>query len=232
MVSAELRRAFYDAASLGLRALEARPGGPRRFGAEADSRWSLFKGELGDADRLDFYLRDAATPHPAAFAPRVVFALEGLTADEPFGPAWEVPDLGAVHGWLRAEAPADLPALLAAVARAWRLTPAPRDAAALSSLTPADRFAVAGAGAIIAAACSFDGRQGYDLADQAVLITDRPGERQLFGIAAACLGASRGLRILAPAAAVPGPDLPTLRAAFVSDDASPASRAAAARLAP
>lgn len=232
MVSAELRRSYYDAASLGLRALESRPGGPRRFGADADARWKLFRGELGDADRLDLYLRDAATPHPAAFAPRVVFALDGLTTDEPFGADWETPDLAGVHGWLNAQAPADLPGLLAAVARAWRLTPARFASAALTDLTPADRFALAGPGAIIAAACSFESRPGYDFADQAILITDRPGERQLLGIAAAYLGASRALRILTPAAATPGPAIPPLRVALISDDASPASRAAAAKLAP
>jgi hypothetical protein len=43
---------FYVAAVLGLRVLEKRDPGRRRFGPDADARWHLFRGELGDGGRL------------------------------------------------------------------------------------------------------------------------------------------------------------------------------------
>src|SRR5690242_12221615 len=51
---------FYEAASLGLRALDARATRSRRFGPDADATWRAFRGELTDGDRLDLLLRDAA----------------------------------------------------------------------------------------------------------------------------------------------------------------------------
>jgi hypothetical protein len=47
------RSSFYNAAVLGLRALDARERAPRRFGADANARWVQFAGALGACDRLD-----------------------------------------------------------------------------------------------------------------------------------------------------------------------------------
>jgi hypothetical protein len=82
---------FYRAGVLGLRALEAREGRGRRLGPAADATWRAFRGdpgELDDRDRLDLLLRDAAATSPLAFAPRRIFALAGLSDDEPFGHEW------------------------------------------------------------------------------------------------------------------------------------------------
>ena len=78
-VSVTSLQAFYKAGALTLRALDARAAQARIFGPDADAAWGLFKGELHEGERLDLLLRDAAVAHPAAFAPRVVFALEGLS---------------------------------------------------------------------------------------------------------------------------------------------------------
>ena len=88
-VSPERRDAFYAAAVAGLRALDARERTARRFGPDADTRWSSFKGALTDADRIDLLLRDAAVTWGAAFSASEVFDLFGLAPDEPFGPDWK-----------------------------------------------------------------------------------------------------------------------------------------------
>lgn len=48
----EEREAFYRAAALGLRALDAREPTPRRFGTDAEAHWAQFAGALGAGDRL------------------------------------------------------------------------------------------------------------------------------------------------------------------------------------
>jgi hypothetical protein len=87
--SANVRRRFYAAALLGLRALDERESTPRRFGPDAEARWTQFSGSLGPGDRIDILLRDAAGTWGAAFAPAECFGLFGLADDEPFGPDWE-----------------------------------------------------------------------------------------------------------------------------------------------
>ncbi|HYO54675.1 hypothetical protein [Archangium sp.] len=102
---------FYEAAFVGLKALDSRAGGARRFGPNADARWDLFKGEMKERDRLDLLIRDAAANHPAAFAPRCIFLLDGLAEDEPFGPEWPGPDAAlALRLWRdsHASAPSSL----------------------------------------------------------------------------------------------------------------------------
>ncbi len=208
--------AFYRASLAGLRALEAAGGRARYFGEEADARWKAFQGELREADRLDLLLRDAAVSHPAAFAPRVVFPIPGLADDEPFGPDW--PSLSgprAVALWR--EPPPKSPTLepvLAAVAEIWSLRPEPPAAGALDSIGPATRILAAGAGAILGLARHFEGRRDLDLASQVLLISDLPGERQLFGLAAALLG-SAGKVQLAPTSV----DLAALQAAGLRGNA-------------
>lgn len=82
------RVAFYGAAALGLRVLDARERTARRFGSDAQARWAQFAGALKDGDRLDTLLRDAAGTWGAAFSPSECFGFWGLADDEPFGPDW------------------------------------------------------------------------------------------------------------------------------------------------
>lgn len=80
--------AFYRAAGLGLRALDARETVPRRFGTDAEARWTQFAGALGPGDGIDILLRHAAGTWGPPFSPSECFRLFGLADDEPFGPDW------------------------------------------------------------------------------------------------------------------------------------------------
>ena len=86
--SASEIESFYRAAMLGLLHLEQREGRGRRFGEASQAAWRALGGELDDRDRLTLLLRDGAVTHPLAFGARDVFAIPGLTEDEPFGPDW------------------------------------------------------------------------------------------------------------------------------------------------
>lgn len=228
---------FYEAAFVGLKALDARAGAARRFGPNADARWALFKGELKERDRLELLIRDAAVNHPAAFAPRRIFLLEGLAEDEPFGPEWPGPDAAlALRLWRdsHASAPSALGEVLQATARAWSLTPRPLTPDALSSIAPASRILASGAGAVLALASHFEGRAELDLADQVLLVTDSPAERQLFGMAVMLLGSNRPVRQVPPTASaeeVRAQQFPRAGLLLVSDDVPPARRDAVAALA-
>lgn len=229
---------FYRSAVLALRALEA--AGARRpsFGPEPDARWGAFRGELREADRLDLVLRNAAVTTPAAFAPRVVLALPGLSDDEPFGPDWPSAGHALAHALVQEAGQAlkdgSPMAVLEGVAKAWALQPRLPDPAQTATIAPQTRVIAAGAGAILALARHFQGGRGLDLAEQVVLVTASPGERQLLGIAAALLG-SAGV----PGLFAPGATADTVRAAgfsradlaVISDDADPAASDSARALA-
>ncbi len=190
---------FYQVGALGLHALDARDSGRRRFGPDANARWQLFKGELGDGDRLDLLLRDAAVSHPAAFAPRVVFGIDGLAEDEPFGPDWPGPEPASVAHLLRGGDTGDVADArhsLRNAASLWGLEPRAVPEAELAAIGPATRILAAGPGAVISLATYFAGRGGMDLADQVVLLGDHPGERQLFGLANVLLETTNPVRIL------------------------------------
>lgn len=73
------RSAFYGAAVLGLRALDAGETTPRRFGADAEARWTQFAGALGAGDRIDILLRDAAAWRQLAALAAVLFGARGRT---------------------------------------------------------------------------------------------------------------------------------------------------------
>src|SRR5262249_43827886 len=149
-------------------------------------RWALFKGDLKLGDRLDLLVRDGAATQATAFAPRVVFALDGLASDEPFGPDWPEPGGELVHSlWSTAHAKTTLADLLDDVLRIWGLIPSGRQR--LDDIGPADRLVVAGAGAIRDLALTFEGRTDLDVADQLAVVAQHPGERQLFGTALAWL---------------------------------------------
>ena len=217
-VTSQQRESFYAAAVAGLRALDARERKPRRFGPDADARWSAFKGSLTDADRIDWLLRDAAS-WGAAFSPSEAFDLFGLAPDEPFGPDWQ--PLSAVHA-RRAftDAPTSLtPAELGRVLHI--------QAASISvpTLTASTRLVVAGGAALIAAAQAFTSPTGLSWSDQVLAIATSPAHRQLAALLAIVVGSAARTRLARPA-----PDLQlTLRAAgfaqvdqaLVSPDAEP-----------
>lgn len=82
------RGRYYEAALIGLAALDAQAPQPRRFGVDADARWRSFRGALETWDRIDLLIRDASASSAAGFAPRVIFALPDVADDEPFGSSW------------------------------------------------------------------------------------------------------------------------------------------------
>lgn len=236
---------YYRAALLGLQALDASERVAPRFGPEADARWRALHGELEARDRLELLLRDAAKAQPVAFAPRVLFALPGLSSDEPMGKDFRGASEKLADELLRAAtakpAPTTLRALLDEAARIWGLGPAPIDEATLLALRPASRVVAAGAGAVIAIAGSLADRAGFDLADQVVLVSETPAVRQLLGLALAWTRVRRPDRLLSPQAVLATEDpldllrglgLSHLDLAVVSADATPNERDAALRLAP
>jgi hypothetical protein len=237
-IEASRTESFYRSAVLALRASDAsRPGSRRAFGPDADLRWKGMQGHLRAADRLELTLRNAAVPHPAAFAPRIVFALTGLADDEPFGTEMSAPSALAEKLLREAADPlpsATPPAILGEVARAWSLAPERPDLGSLERLTPASRVVAAGAGAIVALAERFERRDGFDLANQVLLVADRPGERQLFGIAAALLGVAAPVRLLgtrAEDAHARDAGFDRVQLVLVSPDADPAAADRARQLA-
>jgi hypothetical protein len=114
---------------LGLHALDARERTARRFGADADARWTQFAGALGAGDRIDILLRDAAGTWGAAFSPSECFGFFGLADDEPFGPDWGGIDDGAAKKLLAD--PSGSPGLLEAPETKRRWSP-PDDTKAFS----------------------------------------------------------------------------------------------------
>lgn len=232
---------FYRAGALGLRALEAREARGRRLGPAADATWRAFRGEPGeldDRDRLDLLLRAAAAAFPLAFAPRRIFALAGLADDEPFGHEW--PGLPvAIAGSLLRDAAANLapkPAhvVLSEVAAAWNLVPrATLTGDAVTTLGRASRIVVAGAGAVLTLAEHFSSGRDLDLGDQALLLTDQPAERQLFGLAVLLLGGPTPAQVALPeltSQSLRALGFDRLTAVLVSDDAAPTTREAASQL--
>jgi hypothetical protein len=183
---------FYQSGALGLRALQDRGLGTERFSPEADARWKAFCGDLTQADRLDLLLRDGAVLHPMAFSAAAIFALPNLATDEPFGPDWVSMKPAEAGALLRSTAQgvggtkADKPSvILEQVAKIWGLSVGAAD---VSKIVPASRVVVAGCGAIIALADCMAGRPDMDFSDQLLLVSDQPGERQLFGLASALCG--------------------------------------------
>jgi hypothetical protein len=183
------RAAFYEAAVLGLRALDARERAVRRFGADAEAHWTQFAGALGAADRLDILLRDATVTWGAAFSPSECFGFFGLADDEPFGPDWGGIDDQAAKQLL---ADADGAATLdrAATVLGVAATPAP-----ISTLTPATKLVVAGGAAFLAVAKAFAANRALSWTDQVVTIANTAAFRQLGGLAAVLLGA-RGRTVI------------------------------------
>jgi len=192
LLAADITR-FYGASTFALRALDGASG--LRFGADADARWRLFRGELEDTDRLDLLLRDAAVAHPGGFAARIVFDLEGLADDEPFGPDWPGIDASSATAMLR-DASARQRVQLGELASIWGISPQKLPKVGLDAITPATRIVAAGPGAILALADHFAAQSGFDLGDQVTFIGDGPAPRHLFGLAVALLGGTNQARTL------------------------------------
>lgn len=228
---------FYRAAFAGLVGLELRV--PRRFGDNRDAEWKLFKGELKDRDRLDLLIRDAAADHPAGFAPRVVFGIEGLSSDEPFGAEWGGPDPALAGelfrgqragkcGWKTTEE------VLAEAAKVWGVA-ATKPPAVPTPIKPATRIVAAGGAAVMALARAFVGREdeGLRLGDQVLLVTDRAADRQLHGLAVALCDRREKptVRMIGTSQQTAPDDFPDARFVVISADAEPAAADAARRIA-
>lgn len=218
-LTSEERTAFYTAAVLGLRALDARERMARRFGADAEARWSQFAGALGAGDRIDILLRDAAGTWGAAFSPSECFGFFGLADDEPFGPDWVGLD---DHAAKRLLAELDGPATLECVASALGVKP---ETVPVPPTTPSTRLVVAGGTAIVSVAKIFAENRVLSWTDQVVVVADTAAWRQLAGLAAVLLGARGRTALVRPNE---GADIALrtsgfayLDAAVVSPDAEP-----------
>ena len=114
---------YVDGALRLLQYVEARRPTGRRFGADADARWSSFRGDLEIVDRIELMIRDADAEWPGGFGARAVFAMQGVAEDEPFGSQWEGLDpVAAEELWRRVKAeapPTTVAATLASIANAW-----------------------------------------------------------------------------------------------------------------
>lgn len=228
MTTPQERSAFYRAAVLGLRALDARESTPRRFGSDAEARWNQFAGALGAGDRIDILLRDAAGTWGAAFSPSECFALFGLADDEPFGPDWHGIDDAAAKRLLSEP---NAPVMLEHIADVLGLTAV---SVPIPSVTPSTKLVVAGGAAIVRVAKQFAENKTLSWTDQVVVVADNAACRQLAGLAAVLLGARGRTALVRPSEG----DDETLRsagfahldAAVVSPDAEPQAAELARRL--
>lgn len=215
----EQRSAFYSAAVLGLRALDARETTARRLGPDAEARWAQFAGALGAGDRLDILLRDAAGKWGAAFSPSECFGLFGLAHDEPFGPDWGGIDSPAAKRLLIDVSDA---VTLDQVATALGVKPIP---VVVPALTPSTKLVVAGGGAVVAVAKAFADNRALSWTDQVVVVATMPAFRQLAGLGAVLLGARGRTALVRPTGEADGVlrsvGFAHLDAAVVSPDAEP-----------
>jgi hypothetical protein len=174
--------AFYRAAVLGLRALDARETTPRRFGSDAETRWAQLAGALGAGDRIDILLRDAAGTWGAAFSPSECFGFFGLAADEPFGPDWGgIDDASAKRLLVEPDAPT--------LDRVARELGAKVGSVPVPSVTTSTKLVVAGGTAIVSVAKVFAENNALSWTDQVVVVADKATWRQLAGLASVLLGA-------------------------------------------
>jgi hypothetical protein len=212
------RSAFYGAAVIGLRALDARESTSRRFGTDAEARWTQFAGALGVGDRIDILLRDAAGTWGAAFSPSECFGFFGLADDEPFGPDWVGIDDYAAK---RLISEPDAPETLEHIAYGLGIKPA---SVPVPPVMPSTKLVVAGGTAIISVGRVFAGNKGLSWTDQVMVVAHKAAWRQLAGLAAVLLGA-RGRTALCPiegAESAPrNAGFAHLDAAVVSPDAEP-----------
>jgi hypothetical protein len=214
------RHLFYTAAIAGLRALDRREGGARRFGPEADSRWSGFKGSLTDADRIDLLLRDAAVTWGVAFSPASAFGLFGLAPDEPFGPDWHSLSAGAARRALTdtaaVQSPDELGALMGVTGHAVQLP----------AISVSTRLIVAGGAGLVTVAAAFAQRSELSWSDQVLALATSGVHRQLAGLLAIFAGSIGPTRLTRPGddlrAVLKAAGFAQVDLAVVSLDAEPA----------
>lgn len=218
---------YYEAALRTLAFVERRSPTARRFGAEADARWSALRGNLTTADRIDLLLRDADAQWPASFGARNVFALRAAAEDEAFGAAWSPLDpVDAEALWRRlaaTPAPADVSAAMATAATVWGLTLSPVDVGAIQ---PTEKLIVVGPSALAATVAAFARGDALDWADQVIVVATPAPHRQLAALAGALLHATKPTALHASES----PHTARLvgRRSIVSTDANPADVAWAA----
>jgi hypothetical protein len=210
-------QAYYQAALLGLHFVEARQPTGRRFGAEADARWSRFAGELTTSDRVDLLLRDADAQWPRSFGARSVFDLAAVAEDEAFGAEWEpLPTRACANELWREPVPASttdsIASTLAAVASAWGLALQPFD---IGAIAPADRILLAGPSAIAAAVAAFAAGRDLDWSDQVICVATPPAHRQLAALAGALLNSGKGTMLRS--ATTPGAKAPAFKLLYSLD---------------
>ena len=213
------RSAFYGAAVIGLRALDARESKPRRFGPDAEARWTQFAGALGVGDRIDILLRDAAGTWGAAFSPSECFGFFGLADDEPFGPDWVcIDDYAAKRLLAEPDAPTTLEHIAYGLGVKAASVPVP-------PVTPSTKLVVAGGTAIVSVAKVFAGNKGLSWTDQVVVVAHKAAWRQLAGLAAVLLGARGRTALVRPTecaeSALRNAGFAHLDAPVVSPDAEP-----------
>lgn len=218
-VQAKDRDLFYAAAVAGLRALERREGSARRFGADANTRWTSFKGALNDADRIDFLLRDAAVTWGVGFSPAETFGLFGLAPDEPFGPDWQPLSTAAARRYL------DTDEALVSPEELGKLMNVAGGPVRLPAITASTRLAVAGGAALVAVARIFGERSDLSWSDQVLAVATKPVHRQLAGLLAVLTGAAARTRLIRPGddlrAILKAAGFAQLDRAVVSKDAEP-----------
>lgn len=184
-------RAYYESALTALRYLEHRAPTGRRFGQDADLRWSSFRGHLQDVDRIDLLLRDADAQWPGSMGARRVFNRHGVAEDDAFGKEWApLEPVAGAELWRDANGtpPAEnLGAVLSRIAAVWKLSLQPHRHEAVS---PSSRLVVAGASAVAALAQSFEGRSDLNWADQVAVVASDPPTRQLAAFCGAALNAT------------------------------------------
>lgn len=196
--------AFYAAALLGLRRLDAARVLPERLSPAADGHWKTLRGALGTEHRIDLLLRDAsriqyaAQRLSAAFAPAAIFEIAGVTDDDPFGPEWQRLDAQEAHdAWTQASsAAADQADTLC---RRWAdLLGIARPKGAVPDVGPTDVVVAVGATAAWHLLPAFAGRADRDWQQQVAVVAATPAERQfsgLLGLVGTGTGAPRATRL-------------------------------------
>jgi hypothetical protein len=189
------RTAYYRAALRCLQYVEGRKPTGRRFGPDADARWSQFKGELTTADRIDLMIRDADAEWPGAVGARTVFGLKAVAEDETFGADWEPLDpVDAEELWRGLPPPpTTVGDALTACAEAWGLDLSPVEVGAVG---PADKLVVSGPRAVASLIAAFAGGRDLDWTDQVVCVATPPAHRQLAAMAGVLLNATKTVTVL------------------------------------